>query len=108
LWHTLDSPVDLAGPNRLGGRHDILLGQMMASVQGLLHVKLVQRAYELSDALGTLARQDHLPEIGALLETLAGAHSLIAACNGMGLAGWSAICSVRVQCFVTTSPAVSQ
>lgn len=51
----------------------------MASGQGLLHIKLVQRAYELSHAVGTLARQEHLPEIRALVETLAGAQSLTSA-----------------------------
>ena len=48
----------------------------MVSSQGMLHVKLVQRAYELSDAVGATCREDHLPEITALVETLAGAARL--------------------------------
>jgi hypothetical protein len=48
----------------------------MVSGQGMLHVKLVQRAYELSDAVGATCREDHLPEITALVETLAGAARL--------------------------------
>jgi hypothetical protein len=58
-------------------RYDLSWFQMMVSDQGLLHIKLVQRAYELSDAVGTLTRQDHLPEVAALLETLTGTTSLL-------------------------------
>lgn len=59
-----------------GGAVELRFVQMMVSGQGMLHVKLVQRAYELSDAVGTHTREDHLPEIAALVETLAGAAQL--------------------------------